>query len=330
MVTLNDIAKMADVSKSTVSRYLNNGAVSKKTREKLDKIVEETGYQPNLFAQSLKAEKSNMVGVIIPRYDSPSTNQVMKGIDTVAHEKEIQLMIMNSDLDIERTKKNITLLQRQKAGAIILFATAIDDELKQQIHSSETPIILIGQQLKGIPSFTYQDYEAGKIIAQHAIDQGHRKLLFVGVTEEDYAVGVLRKKGFYDVAEENGATVSFIETEFSRAYSYQKALGFLPEINETYIAAATDHIAIGISNASVELGIQIPEDLSLSGFGGYSITQNVYPAITTVAYPFYEMGRTAITESLQMLDADVPAVKFSTKLPVELMVQGSTQTKKIK
>ena len=85
MVTLNDIAKMANVSKSTVSRYLNNGSVSQKTRKKLDKIVQETGYQPNLLAQSLKAQKSNMVGVIIPRYGSPSTNEVLKGIDSSAY-----------------------------------------------------------------------------------------------------------------------------------------------------------------------------------------------------------------------------------------------------
>ena len=123
MVTLNDIAKMANVSKSTVSRYLNNGSVSQKTKEKLDKIVQETGYQPNIMAQNLKASKSNMVGVIIPRYDSPSTNQVLKGFDAIAYPKNIQLVMTNADLDIGRTKQNLALLQRQKVGAIILFAT---------------------------------------------------------------------------------------------------------------------------------------------------------------------------------------------------------------
>src|SRR5699024_2731535 len=142
MVTLNDIAKMANVSKSTVSRYLNNGSVSQKTREKLDEIVQQTGYQPNLLAQSLKAQKSNIVGVIIPRYGSPSTNEVIKGIDTIAYAEDIKLMIMNSDLDIERTKKNLRLLQRQKVGVIILLATAIDKELEEQLKTSKTPILL--------------------------------------------------------------------------------------------------------------------------------------------------------------------------------------------
>ena len=322
MVTLNDIAKMANVSKSTVSRYLNNGSVSQKTKEKLDKIVQETGYQPNAMAQSLKATKSNMVGVIIPRYDSPSTNQVLKGIDLVAYEKHIQLMITNANLDLERTKKNIALLQRQKVGAIILFATEIDDELEQQIQSSKIPIFLVGQKLENNPSFIYQDYEAGKIIAQHAIDKGHQELLFVGVNESDYAVGVLRKQGFYDVAEQNGASVEFIETEFSRSYSYEKALEFLPNTRATYIAAATDHIAIGISNASAELKISITDKLSLSGFGGYSVTQNVFPHITTVTYPFYKMGETVMEKVIQVLNGE--EADMLTELQVDLNIQGST------
>ena len=313
---------MANVSKSTVSRYLNNGSVSQKTKEKLDKIVQETSYQPNIMAQSLKATRSNMVGVIIPRYDSPSTNQVLKGFDAIAYPKNLQLVITNSNLDLQRTKQNLALLRRQKVGAIILFATEIDKELESQIKSSNIPVLLVGQELEGNPSFIFQDYEAGKAIGQHAIDLGHRELLFVGVTEADYAVGVLRKKGFYDVAEANGANVEFIETEFSRSYNYEKALEFLPNINATYIAAATDHIAIGISNASAELKISIPEKLSLSGFGGYSVTQNVFPHITTVTYPFYKMGEIVMEKVIQVLNGE--EAEMLTELQVDLNIQGST------
>lgn len=323
MVTLNDIAKMAKVSKSTVSRYLNNGSVSQKTRERLDKIVAETGYRPNVLAQSLKSAKSNMVGVIIPRYDSPSTNQVLKGIDAIAHEENIQLMIMNSNLDIERTKKNIGLLQLQKVGVIILLATSIDKELSDIVQNSSTPFLVVGQKFDGISSFIYQDYEAGQIIAKHAIELGHRKLLFVGVTEEDYSVGVLRKKGFYDTAKMYGAEVEFVETEFSRSVSYEKALHFLPRTEATYIAGATDHIVIGIFNACVELNIQVPRKLSLSGFGGYNETQNVIPHITTVSYPFYEMGETVMEAAVRKINFE--EINELTKMPVSLMVQGSTQ-----
>ena len=324
MVTLNDIAKMANVSKSTVSRYLNQGSVSQKTKEKLDKIVKETGYQPNFLAQSLKSTRSNMAGVIIPRYDSPSTNTAMKGIDSVAYAENIQLMITNANLDLERTKQNVRLLQRQKVGAIILFATEIDQELEEMIRSSKIPILLFGQKLDDNPSFVFDDYEAGRIIGQHAIDQGHRELLFVGVSETDHAVGVLRKMGFSDVVKEAGATIEYIESDFSRSTNYKKALEYLPKTKATYIAAATDHMAIGISNASAELKIAIPDELSLSGFGGYSVTQNVFPHITTVDYPFYEMGKTVMKHTIQALNANDESIPNLTQLPVELSIQGST------
>ncbi len=299
MVTLNDIAQMAGVSKSTVSRYLNNGSVSKTTREKLDSIVQQTGYQPNPFAQSLKAEKTNMIGVIIPRYDSPSTNEVLKGIDAAANKMGLRLIIMSSNLDVERALNNIQTLQIQKVDRIILLGSFMNEELKRVIHESKVPIVLVGQSISGITSLIYDDYHAGQLIAQHAIALNHKQLAFVGVSEEDYAVGVLRKQGFYDYAEKFGATIEYIETSFSRSESRAKALKYLPSLKATYIAAATDHIAMGIHGAATQLGYAIPEDFSLSGFGGYKATQYVVPNITTVNYPFYETGELAVEIAFQ-------------------------------
>lgn len=102
MVTINDIAKMAGVAKSTVSRYLNGGSISKKTKAKLDAIVAETGYTPNTFAQSLKAKRTNIVGTIIPRLDSYSSNAVLEGIDQELLKRQMQLVIMNSSQSVER------------------------------------------------------------------------------------------------------------------------------------------------------------------------------------------------------------------------------------
>lgn len=317
MVTLKEIANLANVSKSTVSRYLNNGSVSEKTKKKLDKIVKETGYQPNRLAQNLKSSKSSMIGVIISRYDSPSTNIVMKGIDKVAYKENIQLIITNSNLNLNRTKQNLLMLQRQKVGAIILFATTFDKELNKMIKDSPIPVIIIGQELEDYPSFIYDDYKAGCLIAQHALALGHKKILFVGVTEDDYAVGVLRKKGFMDVVNKAEVSTEFIESSFSRMDNYKHALEYLPDTEATYVAAATDHIAIGISNACAELGISIPQDISLSGFGGYGVTQNVYPHITTVNYPFYEMGEIVMKEIVQMNQTSKKINKKVTTLSVD-------------
>src|SRR5699024_3228995 len=108
----------AGVAKSTVSRYLNNGSISQKTREKIEKIIKETGYTTNTYAQSLKAEKTNMIGVIIPRLNSASTNEVLEGIDATARKAGYQLVITNSNQENARELENIQTLQRQKVAGI--------------------------------------------------------------------------------------------------------------------------------------------------------------------------------------------------------------------
>lgn len=323
MVTLNEIAKRAGVAKSTVSRFLNNGPVSDETREKIQKIIDETGYVPNQFAQSLKAQRSNMIGVILPRFDSPSTNQVLRGIDELAYEQDYQLVLTNSNLDSQREKENLALLERQKVSGIIWIASLFDETLVQQIKQLKVPILVIGQQIEGVPCLVHQDYQAGVKIAEHALSLGHRDLLYVGVTEDDNAVGVLRRDGFVETVHQAGATVSLLETDFSRKLAYEQALTYLPDVKATYIAAATDQIAIGIANAAQDLKLKIPEDFSLSGFGGYSESDYAYPRITTVDYPFYELGKKAL-ELLKKLIA-TGSIPLLQTMGNELHVKPSTR-----
>lgn len=322
-MTLNEIAQMAGVAKSTVSRYLNNGSVSEKTKQKLQKIIEETGYVPNQFAQSLKAQRSNMIGVVLPRFDSPSTNQVLKGMDELAYQKGYQLVLTNSNLDIQREKENLSLLERQKVSGIILIASFLDDEIKQQITNLDIPILMIGQQIKQVHCLIHEDFEAGKRIAEYALELGHKQLLYVGVTADDNAVGVLRRDGFMQTVNEAGANVEFIETSFSRKEAYKQALDYLPTTQATYIAAATDQIAIGIANAAQDLNLSIPDDFSLSGFGGYSESEYAYPRITTVDYPFYELGRQAL-ELIEKLTRG-EEVELVNPMPNQLHIKRSTQ-----
>lgn len=323
MVTLNEIAKRAGVAKSTVSRFLNNGPVSDETRAKIQKIIDETGYVPNQFAQSLKAQRSNMIGVILPRFDSPSTNQVLRGIDELTYEQGYQLVLTNSNLDSQREKENLALLERQKVSGIIWIASLFDETLVQQIKQLKVPILVIGQQIEGVPCLVHQDYQAGVKIAEHALSLGHRDLLYVGVTEDDNAVGVLRRDGFVETVHQAGATVSLLETDFSRKLAYEQALTYLPDVKATYIAAATDQIAIGIANAAQDLKLKIPEDFSLSGFGGYSESDYAYPRITTVDYPFYELGKKAL-ELLKKLIA-TGSIPLLQTMGNELHVKPSTR-----
>lgn len=323
MVTINDIAKEAGVAKSTVSRYLNNGSVSVDTRRKIEKIIEETGYTPNNFARSLKAQKTNMIGVMIPRLNSASTNEVLEGIDEMTRKLGYQLIITNSDQNNEREFENIQTLAKQKVEGVIMFARELTPRHIDSVKNTETPFLFIGQKAEGIHSMIHQDYEAGSKIGSYAIELGHRHFLYVGVPETDRAVGVERRQGFLDaVLPINGTTVDKIETNFSRSAAYQKALAFLPETDATYIVCSTDNIAVAVLKAAKELGYSIPEDFSLSGFGGYEATAYVSPTITTVSYPYREMGIEAVNKLMKLIGRE--EVPYVSEMSNELVINQST------
>ncbi|ELA67424.1 TPA: LacI family DNA-binding transcriptional regulator [Enterococcus faecium] len=322
-VTIKDIAEKAGVAKSTVSRYLNNGYVSEQTRKKIDAIIEETGYRPNTFARSLKAQDTKLLGVIIPRLDSPSTNSVLEGIDETARKNGYQLLITNSNQNEQRELENIEMLVKQKVAGIIMLAREITSELAQVLQQLTVPVLMLGQHLQGVHSIVHDDYHAGEKLAEYAIELGHRSFLFIGVTEKDEAVGILRKKGFTDVvAQMEGTKLSFIETSFSRSETYQKARLFLKENQATYLACATDNIAVAVLKAAHELGLRVPENFSLSGFGGYDSTDYVFPTITTTHYPYHQLGVDAV-ETIQKLIQQVQVPELI-KLPNQLVIKQST------
>ncbi|MCC5896155.1 MAG: LacI family DNA-binding transcriptional regulator [Alkalibacterium sp.] len=323
MVTINDIAKKAGVAKSTVSRYLNNGSVSLDTRRKIEKIIEETGYSPNNFARSLKAQKTNMIGVMIPRLNSASTNEVLEGIDEMTRKLGYQLIITNSDQNNEREYENIQTLAKQKVEGVIMFARELTPTHIETVSKTQTPFLFIGQKAEGIHSIIHQDYQAGSKIGAYALELGHRHFLYVGVPETDRAVGVDRRQGFIDaVRPVNGTIVEMIETDFSRTSAYQKALKFLPEMEATYVVCATDNIAVAVLKAAKELGYSIPEDFSLSGFGGYEATAYVSPTITTVSYPFREMGIEAVNKLVRLIGKE--EVPYISEMSNELVINQST------
>ncbi|AXY25726.1 LacI family transcriptional regulator [Suicoccus acidiformans] len=327
MTTLKDIAQLAQVSKSTVSRYLNNGQVSEKTAKKIEQVIAETGYEPNALARSLKATSSQLIGVIIPRFNSSSTSEVLAGIDEVAMKEGYNLLILNSNQNLQQEMEHIQTLDRQNVAGIILFSQKFHPALLDIVSKTKAKIMILGQSFERFNYTTYDDYQAGKLIAQHAIDLGHKDLLYINPSEEDEAVGKVRAHGFIDWVEQYPVKYQVISSSFDRLDNYRLAHQILPDITATYIACATDRMAISFLKAAIELEIEVPSQLSLSGFGGYNDGQFVHPNLTTVKYPFKEAGQVAMQSLLEGIEDQTEELKQIT-LGVELLQGKSTGPKK--
>lgn len=317
--TIADIAKLAGVAKSTVSRYLNGGSVSKNTSEQIERVIKETGYVPNTFAQSLKAKVTNIIGTVVPRIDSFATSQTLIGIDDTLRALRYQTLISNTSQDPSREIEAIYEFSRQKVAGIILLAAAITKEHLKAINAIRIPVLLVGQQHPQLYSLIYDDYNAAYELGKYVLSQGHHHIAYLGVTEQDIAVGVQRKSGFRQAVQEatnsnlaSNYDVRYFETSFKMSDARQAAESILKKFSPSIIVCATDNIALGVINTAYAQGISIPHDLSVTGFGNYDITAITHPPLTTVEYAYREAGKTAAENIVRLVEQQsVPKITTS-------------------
>ncbi|WP_445486783.1 LacI family DNA-binding transcriptional regulator [Niallia sp. 03133] len=313
MTTIADIAKLAGVAKSTVSRYLNDGSVSEETKRKIEQIIKETGYSPNAFAQSLKAKNTNIIGTIVPRLDSYATSRTLIGIDEQLKEYHYQMLVSNSSQSIEREIENIYTLAHQKVAGIILLAAQITPMHLEAFKKINIPVLLVGQQHEEIYSLIHNDYEAAYQIGQHVLAKGHKKIAYLGVTEKDIAVGINRKQGFKDsISTDSDCEVQYYETSFAIGSAIKMSTEIIEAYRPSIIVCATDNIAIGTMKAAYMKGLSIPKDLSVTGFGGYEITGMIHPGLTTAQFYYKEAGQLAAKNIVHLVRGDViPELTYS-------------------
>lgn len=303
--TILDIAQIAGVAKSTVSRYLNGGSVSDGTKRKIERAIQDTGYVPNTFAQSLKAKKTNIIGTIVPRLDSYASSLTLIGIDEQLRELNYQMLISNSNQDLEREIENIYTLANQKVAGIILLAAQVTDRHIEAFRKIDIPVMLVGQQHQEVYSFIHDDYGAAYDIGQYILARGHKKISYLGVTEHDIAVGIKRKQGFKQAVEEaDGCEVKYYETSFKIEDAIEKASEIIEEFRPSALVCATDNIALGALKAAYMKGLRVPKDLSITGFGGYQVTGVIHPAVTTVKFYYKEAGQNAARNIVKLVNEE--------------------------
>ncbi|MGX1193071.1 LacI family DNA-binding transcriptional regulator [Metabacillus sp. SLBN-84] len=312
-VTINDIAKLAGVAKSTVSRYLNGGHVSEKTKEKIRRVIDSTKYEPNSFAQSLKAKKTNFIGVIAPTLDSFVTSTVLMAIDEELKKRDFTTLIISTSKHVDREIESLISLSRQKVDGIILIATGVTEKHIETIHSIRIPVLIVAQEVEEVASIINDDYHAGFMMGQYIGDKGHQSVAYIGVTEKDIAVGQKRKQGVLAGLDDAGVkNTEVFHSEFNFQDAAEVTLKMLESFEPTAIICATDTIAFGAMKALSKLGKNVPNDMSLAGFGGYSISEVIHPALSTIRFNNEETGVMAANTIIQMTEGkEVPQLQIS-------------------
>jgi LacI family transcriptional regulator, sucrose operon repressor len=328
MPTIKEIAEMAKVSRTTVSRVINNsGYVSEEVRKRILKIIEETGYVPSEHAKSLRTKRTKVIGVILPKISTETSSRIVSGIDEVLSENGYQILLANTNLKKEKEIEYINLLKVRQVDGIIFTATNMNENLVKQIHQLNIPIVVIGQEIPGVTAVVYDDYHAARDITSMFIKKGHKNIAFIGVDESDRAVGFLRKKGYLDVMQEHGFLIEneWIQKGVFDIQSGYKAMKRIMEnsINRpTATFAVTDRLAIGAMQYLKEKGFSIPDEMALAGIGASEISNYVTPTLTTVDYLNENVGREAAKLILdKILEKDSSTKKIT--LDYRLIIRDS-------
>ena len=323
MITIKEVAERANVSRTTVSRVLNNsGYIGAETRERVLKVIKETGYVPSEQAKSLRTKKTKVIGVILPKISTETSSRLVAGIDEVLAENGYQIILFNSDLDADKEIEGIRLLKSRNVDGIILSATNVREELVSEIEQLNIPFLSIGQTVPAVPSITYKDYEAAKEAACLLLENGHKRVAFIGVSETDRAVGYWRKKGYADALAEKGIQYDekWIRTgtfDVDSGYKAMKEMFRSDGPKPTALLAVSDRIAIGAISFLKETGYSVPEDCAVIGMGNSEMSQYVTPPLTTIDFDTAEagqMGAKALIEAIETKNRSIQKIQVNYRL----------------
>ncbi|WP_010677301.1 LacI family DNA-binding transcriptional regulator [Bacillus timonensis] len=315
MVTMKEIARLANVSSATVSRVLNNsGYVSDEVRKRILKIIEETGYIPSEHAKALRTKQSNVIGVILPKLSTETASRIVSGIGEELAKHGYQILLTNTNLDPKKEIEYLKLLKSKQVDGIILLATNRGEELLNEIKKLRIPFVATGQEMEGIPSVINKNFQAAKDITNLLIEKGHTKIGFIGVDEADYEVGYKRKAGYLAALENSQLPVvdEWIQKgDFSidSGYKMTKKIFETSLEKPTAIVAVTDRLAIGAMEYLKEQYIEIPKEVALTGMGASDLSKYIVPKLTTVDLLSEYTGAEAAKTLLQILQEGITSEK---------------------
>ena len=330
MATIQEVAKEANVSVATVSRYLNNPeVVASKTRIRVEASIKKLNYEPSLLGRNLRKLESKLLIVLIPGISNPFYTEIIDGIEDTAIEQGYNILLCQTDSDPEREETYFNLMKNKLAAGMITMDPTVDRDKITNI-ASRFPLVQCSEYDEtGIVSYVSIDNKAAAYEAvKHLIDQGHRKIGMVN-SDEKFLYARERKAGFVQAMNEAGieAEEKWIYTTKNLEFdSGRNAMWHYLRQDElpTAIFSVSDILAVGLMNEAQKHNIKVPHDMSVIGFDNIAFANMFNPRLTTIGQPMYEMGQIAAKMLIDKINEKDVA---SSTLKHELIVRESTRKK---
>ncbi|MDN4478565.1 LacI family DNA-binding transcriptional regulator [Demequina lignilytica] len=324
--TINDVARVAGVSPSTVSRALSGGPVNAATRDLVRRTAETLGYQPNRAARELITGRTGALGLLVPDLGNPYFTEVIKGASSRSRTSSYPIFVSDTDEHVAREHETIASLRHNTDGLILCSPRGTDEELLALAQTG--PTVMVSRHVPGVPS-VMGDAAAGiEQALQHLGALGHRKVAYINGPAGSYSEG--RRSAGLAAAQALGIEVVEVPAAAPTFDAGVLAADLVLTTGATAIIAFNDLIAIGVLNRLTSRGIRVPEDMSLVGHDDIPMASMCTPNLTTIAVQKERLGFTATDLLLRLLDQRAARSSATEpddtclQLPSMLVVRGST------
>ena len=329
-LTLEDIGRLAGVSRSTVSRVINGQAnVNADVRARVQEVIQRTGYTPNAVARSLVSGRTGVIGLVIPSrvhslFEDPYFSRLIQGISTASNQSGTTLSLFLFQNEEEESALYPRVVTSGFLDGLILTATRMSDPLLARMAVGEIPLVIVGRpDVEGVSYVDVDNRGGATKAATHLVDIGHERIGLVGAPVSTTA-GLDRLNGFVEGLALRGKALHpdlRADGDFSEESGYQAMMQLIPKAPDA-VFVASDTMAMGALRAVRDSGLSVPGDIALMGFDGFPGSGKSVPPLTTIHQPVSDTGARAV-QMLNDLVTGAATAPISEIMPVELIVRES-------
>ncbi|MDQ0508671.1 LacI family transcriptional regulator [Peptoniphilus ivorii] len=330
--TIKDVAKMADVSISTVSRVINDSKpVSPEARRRVLHAIDVLDYKPNEVARSLVTKKSNLIGVIVSDVGNQYVSQVLRGVEEIGRMYNYDILLSSSYDDPEVEIKFAKLFSQKQVEGIIIISEILNQKLLYKLDEFKIPCVVINRfyNIDDAPTVTINNKAASFNMTDYLMMLGHKSIGYVAMRKDmDRTNEKFKIRGYRDAMKSGGLKPQIL---YAEGATEKDALELFEDHEDdirsgkySVLFCSQDLIAIHLMNVMRDHGMRIPEDMSFAGFGGSFLSEIYRPKLTTVKEPYYDIGAVAIRKLFKIIEEKSPERgEEMILLPVEIIKRQS-------
>ncbi|MDO4267704.1 MAG: LacI family DNA-binding transcriptional regulator [Eubacteriales bacterium] len=324
MITMTEIARITGVSQPTVSRVLNgNRSVNPEVARRVLECARENNFQPNVIARSLNGSRTCLLAVIVPELTNPFFAEVVQAVAEEAEKQGYNILTFSSEHRLAKERRYLEIIQQYRVDGLLLAPTTEKGVPEiEPFRRLDIPWILITNRTDDVNCVYISHREAGRMVADHLMETGAKRFVFVGSAEDSKFRGFQER--LWEAGVDPEGSVKQLR-EQTREQTMETLLAFLKERPEkTGIFAYNDVEALTVMNTLLRERIQVPDEAALVGFDDTFISGRILPGLTSVRQPVREMAEAAVQYIVGQLKKDADPKPFRRVMGAELIIRGST------